>query len=443
MEECNLNWKEIYKSRLCTAEEAVKSIKSGDTVAFAHAVAEPKVLVDAMVANAAAYKDVEVCHMVTLGKGEYSKVEYKDNFRFNGWFTSPTTRASIAEGHGDFTPVFFHEVPKFIRQGIFDLDVMMVMVSPPDHNGFCCVGVSVDYTMQGIESAKIVLAQVNDQVPVVYGDTFVHVSKIDKFVEASHPLYELGLPKIGEVEEAIGKNCAELIEDGATLQLGIGAIPDAVLHFLKDKKNLGIHSEMISDGVVDLYEAGVINNSEKGLHKGKMIVTFLMGSKRLYDFAANNPAIEMRPVDYVNDPCIVAQNTKLVCINSCLSVDFMGQVVSDSIGTKQFSAVGGQVDFVRGAAMSLDGKGIAIIAMPSVATKKDGSIISKIAPYIDHGAAVTTSRQDVDYVITEYGIARLKGKTLKDRARGLISIAHPDFREELKVEFKKRFNADF
>lgn len=438
-----MNWKEIYNSRLCTAAEAVKNIKSGDRVAFAHAVAEPAELVNAMVANAAAYKDVEVCHMVTLGKGEYTKPEYQENFRFNGWFTSPATRGSIAEGHGDFTPVFFHEVPNYIRKGIFALDVFMVMVSPPDEHGYCCVGVSADYTMQGIESAKIVLAQVNDQVPVVFGDTFVHVSKIDKFVESSHPLFELGLPKIGELELEIGKHCAELVEDGSTLQLGIGAIPDAVLQSLKDKKDLGIHSEMISDGVVDLFEAGVINNSQKGLHKNKMIVTFLMGSKRLYDFARENPAIEMRTVDYVNNPCIVAQNTKLVCINSCLAVDFMGQVVSDSIGIKQFSGVGGQVDFVRGAAMSLDGKGKAIIAMPSVATKKDGSMVSKITPYIDHGAAVTTSRNDVDYIVTEYGIAELKGKTLKERARNLINIAHPEFREELKAEFEKRFCAKF
>ena len=438
-----MNWKELYDSRICTAEEAVKEIKSGDRVVFAHAVAEPAILVDAMVANAAEYKDVEVCHMVTLGKGAYSKPEMKEHFRFNGWFTSPSTRDSIAQGHGDFTPVFFHEVPNYIRKGIFAIDVFMVAVSPPDEHGFCCVGVSADYTMQGIESAKIVLAEVNDQIPTVFGDTFVHVSKIDKFVINSHPLFELGLPKIGEVELAIGQNCAELVEDGSTLQLGIGAIPDAVLQSLKDKKDLGIHSEMISDGVVDLFEAGVINNSKKGLNRNKMIVTFLMGSKRLYDFADKNPALEMRTVDYVNNPVVVAQNTNMVCINSCLAVDFMGQVVSDSIGIRQFSGVGGQVDFVRGAAMSLDGKGKAIIAMPSVATKKDGTLVSKITPYIDHGAAVTTSRNDVDYIVTEYGIAEMKGKTLKQRARNLINIAHPDFREQLKEEFEKRFCAKF
>lgn len=438
-----MDWKQIYKERLCTAEEAVQCIKSGDKVAFAHAVAEPTVLVDAMVANAKAYKDVEVNHMVSLGKGEYSKVEYKDNFRVNSWFAGASTRGCMAQGHGDFTPVFFHEIPGYMRKGLFKINVFMVTVSPPDEHGFCCVGVSCDYTMQAIESADIVIAEVDDQVPVVYGDAFVHVSKIDKFVESSRPLPELGLPNIGETELAIGRYCAELIEDGATLQLGIGAIPDAVLHALDDKKDLGIHSEMISDGVVDLYEAGIINNSKKGLNRGKMIISFLMGTKRLYDFADHNPAVEMRTVDYVNHPVIVAQNTKLVSINSCISVDFMGQIVSDSIGIKQFSGVGGQVDFIRGASMSLDGKGKAIIAMPSVTKKKDGTLISKITPYIELGAAVTTSRNDSDYIITEYGIAPLKGKTLKDRARNLINVAHPNFRDELKEEFEKRFNAKF
>ena len=438
-----MDWKTIYESRKCSADEAVRSIKSGDTVVLAHAVAEPPILVDAMVKNADAYRNVEVCHMVTMGKGEYSKPEYKDNFTFNGWFCSATTRDSTAQGHGDFTPVFFHAVPSYMRKGIIDVDVFMVMVSPPNKNGYCCTGVSSDYTYQGIKSARTVLAEVNDQVPTVFGDTFIHVSEIDKFVETSHPLPELPLPNIGEVEKAIGQNCAELIEDGATLQLGIGAIPDAVLHSLNDKKDLGIHSEMISDGVVDLFEAGVVNCSKKSINKGKMTITFLMGTKRLYDFADNNPIVELKTVDYVNDPYVIAQNSKLVSINASISVDFMGQVVSDSIGIRQFSGVGGQVDFVRGAFMSTDGLGKAIIAMPSVAKKKDGSMISKITPYIDQGAAVTTSRNDVDYIVTEHGIAEMKGKTLKQRARNLIAVAHPSFREELKEEFEKRFNAKF
>lgn len=442
-EDLSMDWKAIYDSRKCTAKEAVNKIHSGDTVVLAHAVAEPPLLVEAMVANKEAYKNVTISHMVTLGKGEYSLPENKEHFTFRGWFTSATTRKSLEQGHGQFVPVFFHEIPGMIRKGIFKVDVFMVMVSPPDENGFCSVGVSSDYTMQAMKSAKIVLAEVNDQVPVVYGDTFVHVNQIDAFVESSHPLPEIGVPKIGEVETAIGKNCASLVEDGSTLQLGIGAIPDAVLSQLKDKKHLGIHSEMISDGVVDLYEAGVVDCSQKSIDNGKMTVTFLMGTKRLYDFCNKNPMVEMKPVDYVNHPSIVAQSSKLVCINACLEVDFMGQVVSDAIGIRQFSGVGGQVDFVRGAAMSLDGMAKAIIAMPSTASMKDGSKVSKIVPYIAHGAAVTTSRHDVDYIVTEYGIAQMKGKSLQERARALIEIAHPDFREELGKEFEKRFHVEF
>lgn len=430
-----MNWKEIYEEKLCSPEEAVNAIKSGDKVFFAHCVAEPPALVEAMVANAAAYEHVEIRHMVSLGKGDYTQEQYKDNFTMNSLFAGASTRRCIAEGYGEFTPVFFHEVPGFIRRRIWDIDVLLVMVSPPDEHGYCSTGVSSDYTMQAAKSAKIVLAQVNDQMPVVYGDTFIHVSELSSIVEVSQPLAELKPPTIGPVEEAIGKHCASLIEDGSTLQLGIGAIPDAVLGQLGHKQHLHIHSEMISDGVVDLYESGAI--------EGKMTVTFLMGTKRLYDFVHQNPAVEMRPVDYVNHPVVVAQQPKLVSINSCLQVDFMGQVVSDSIGTKQFSGVGGQVDFVRGAAMSLDEKGKAIIAMPSVTVKKDGTMISKIVPFIDHGAAVTTSRNDVDYVITEYGIARLKGKCLKDRARQLIEIAHPDVQDELKRQFEERFRAAF
>ena len=437
-----MNWKEIYESKLCSPKEAVQSIKSGDRVVLAHCIGEPRDLVNAMVDNAAAYKDVTISHMVSLGSGAYSLPEYKENFRWDGWFTGGSTRKCLELGNGDFVPVFFHEVPVLMRQGHFPIDVMMVMVSPPDQHGYCCVGVSSDYTMQGIRSAKTVLAEVNDNMPVIYGDTFVHVSEFDKIVEASYPLAELPLPKVGPVEEAIGKNCATLIEDGSTLQLGIGAIPDAVLSQLKHKKDLGIHSEMISDGVVDLVEAGAINCSKKSIHPGKILITFLMGTKRLYDFCAKNPMVEMRTVDYVNNPCIVAQNSKMVCINSCLQVDFMGQVVSDSIGIRQFSGVGGQVDFVRGAAMSLDGKGKAIIAMPSVTIKKDGTMISKIVPYVDHGAAVTTSRNDVDYVVTEYGIAQLRGRNLRDRARLLIEIAHPDVREELRKAFLERFGTE-
>lgn len=438
-----LNWREEYKKKLTTAEEAVKLIKSGDKVVLTHAVSEPLVLLDAMVANANDYRDVEISCMVNLGKGEFTKPEYKDCFKFNGWFLSACTRSCVAEKRGDFTPVFFHEVPNYIRRDIFHVDVCLAMVSPPDEHGYCNLGVSADYSVQAIRSAKTAIAQINDQVPVTYGDTFIHISEFVACVEHSQPLPDLKLPHIGEVELTIGKNCATLVPDGATLQLGIGAIPDAVLQSLKDKKNLGIHSEMISDGVVDLYEAGVINNTQKSINKGKMIVTFLMGTKRLYDFAHQNPVLEMRTVDYVNSPIVIAQNSNMICINSALSVDFMGQIVSECIGDMQFSGVGGQVDFMRGAAMAIDQKGKGIIAMPSVTVKKDGTMISKITGCVQQGAAVTTSRQDADYVVTEYGIAELKGKTLRQRAKNLIAIAHPKFREELKEIYTKKFGDTF
>ncbi len=435
-----MSWKELYESKKMTAKEAVNMIKSNDKVIFGHCICEPTCLVDAMVENHDAYRNVQISHMVSLGKGEYTRPEYKDNFTFHGLFLGAGTRECVASGYGDFIPVYFSDIPRWIRNGTLEYDVCLVQLSAPNEKGYCNLGVESGYTYQAIKSAKTVIAQINENVPRAYGDTNIHISELDAVVECNMPLFESQPPKIGEVETAIGKYCASLIEDGSTLQLGIGAIPDAVLAELKDRKHLGIHSEMIADGVIDLVEAGAIDCSEKSLHKGKMIVTFLMGTKRLYDFADNNPMLELKPVDYVNDPTIVAKNNKMVSINSALQVDFMGQVVACSIGTKQFSGVGGQVDFVRGTAMAEDGKGISIIAMPSITTKRDGTIISKIKPYIDNGAAVTTNRYDVDYIVTEYGIAKLRGKTLKERALALIEIAHPSVREELKEAYKIRFN---
>lgn len=428
-----MSWQKIYESRKCSAEEAVKKIQNGDRVLLSNAVGEPFPLVQAMVANKENYKNITVSQMVTMGDGAYSKAENADVFTFEGWFISGSTRNSLKEGHGEFVPVYLHQVPTFIKNDIFHVDVMMVMVSPPDENGFVSTGLSCDYTVQGIESARTVLAEVNRQAPHVCGGTKIHVSQIDAFVETDRPLPELAIPQIGEVEQQIGKYCASLVEDGSTLQLGIGAIPDAVLYELKNKKHLGIHSEMISDGVVDLFEAGVIDNTEKTLHRGKIVATFLMGTKKLYDFAKDNPVVEMLPADYVNNPVVIAQNSKMISINSCIQVDLFGQVASDMLGVHQFSGVGGQVDFVRGTAMALDGKGKSIIAMSSVVEKKNGEMISKIVPSLPEGTAVTTSRQDVDYVVTEYGIAKLKGKTLLERGKALISIAHPKFRTELEA----------
>lgn len=435
-----MSWKDEYKSKLCTAAEAVKSIKSGDHVFFGHCVGESKLLAEAMVANAAAYKNVTVHHMVSLSPGAYTAPEYAENFRCDLIFCGGGTRNAIAEGRGDFTPCFFHEYPILIRKGVIPCDVLMTLVSKPDDEGYVSLGTSVDYTYQCVKTAKVVIAQVNDQMPYTYGEK-VHISELTHIVEASEPLFENLGGKIGEVEEKIGEYCATLIEDGSTLQLGIGAIPDAVMLFLGDKKDLGIHSEMISDGTLALFEKGVITNKMKNFDKGKMTVTFLMGSKKLYDFCDHNPAVEVRPVDYVNHPAVIMKQYKMVSINSAIQVDLQGQIVADSMGLKQFSGVGGQVDFIRGAAMGEDGK--AIIAMPSVTVKKDGTMISKITPLITEGAAVTTSRNDADYVVTEYGIAPLKGQNLRTRARNLINIAHPDFRESLAAEFEKRFHEKF
>ena len=436
-----MDWKEYYSSRLTTAEEAVKLIKSNDKVVLAHDVGEPPVLVDAMVANHAAYKNVEISHMFTLGKGEYCKPEYKENFHPNLWFLSGQTRKCVEEGYGDFTPLFFHEVPGLMRDGTIQVDVAMIMVTPPDKHGYVSTGVSGDYTVQAVKSAKTVIAQINKNVPFTFGDAVFHISEIDAFVEADTPLPELPEAKIGPAEEAIGKYCAELVNDGDTLQLGIGAIPDAVCHQLVNKKHLGIHSEMLGDGQVVLYEAGAIDNSQKGIDVGKFVFNFVMGSKKTYDFLDKNTACLLKAVDYVNHPMIIAKNPNMVSINGGIGVDFYGQVAADTIGYRQFSAVGGQVDFIRGAAMGKNGR--AIIAMPSVAKKKDGSMVSKITPLLSEGQVVTTSRHDTDYIVTEYGIAKLKGKTVKDRARALINIAHPDFRDGLKDEFEKMFKVKF
>ena len=433
-----MNWQEVYKSKVVSPKLAAAKIKSGDRVVTAHACSEPIDVIAAMIETKENYRDVEIVHMVSLGKGQYVKAGMEPYFHHNALFVGGGTRDSIAEGRADYTPCFFYKIPELFKLGTLPVDVAIIQVSTPDEHGFCSYGLSNDYTKPATECSKLVIAEVNTHMPRVMGDNFIHISDINYIVETSNPIIELKPAKIGDIEKIIGENCAKLIEDGSTLQLGIGAIPDAVLLFLKDKKDLGIHSEMISDGVVELVEAGVITNKMKTLHPGKIIVTFLMGSKRLFDFADNNPMISMHSVDYVNDPVVIMQNYKMVCINSCIQVDLMGQVVSESIGLKQFSGVGGQVDFTRGAAMAKGGK--SIIAMPSTASK---GTKSRIVPLLDEGAAVTTSRNDVHYVVTEYGIAELKGKTLSERGRALIGIAHPSFRVELIKEWENRFNRNF
>ena len=432
-----MNLKEIYESKLITAEKAAEKIKSGNRVVIGHAVGEPTAVIDAMVANCQAYENVEIVHMVAMNKSEYAKPGMEKHFRHNSLFVGGNTREAVSSGRADFTPCYFSEVPKLFREEL-PVDVAIIQVTAPDKHGYCSYGVSNDYTKPAAECAKLVIAEVNNKMPRTMGDNFIHVSEIDYIVEFDHQVVELSPPKIGDVEKAIGENCASLVEDGSTLQLGIGAIPDAVLLFLKDKKDLGIHSEMISDGVVELVEAGVINCKAKTIHKGKIVVTFLMGTQRLYDFANDNPMVEMYPVDYVNDPIVIMKNSKMVSINSCVQVDLMGQVASESIGLKQISGVGGQIDFVRGSNMCKDGK--SIMAMSSTAAHGK---ISKIVSLLDDGSAVTTGRNDVNYVVTEYGVAKLKGKNLKDRATALINIAHPNFRSGLIQEFENRFKCKF
>lgn len=424
-----MDWKSDYASKVVTAAEALRVVKSGDRVVFAHACGEPLDLVDALVARAGELEHVEINHMVAMGKGEYAKPEHARSFFHKSLFVGASTRDAVHEGRGDYIPVFFSEIPKLFCEGYLPPDVALIHVSPPDKHGFCSFGISVDYTKPAAQVATTVIAQVNPNMPRTHGDSFIHVSEIDLVVESEQPIIELPPPKIGPVEEAIGKNIASLVEDGSCLQLGIGGIPDAVLLFLHQKNDLGIHSEMFSEGVVDLYNEGVITNAAKKYHPGKMVATFLMGTRRLYDFVDDNPVVNMLPVNITNDPYVIAQNDRVVAINSALQVDLMGQVVADAMGPVQFTGIGGQVDFVRGAARSRDGK--AIIALPSTAKK---GTVSRIVAALAPGTAVTTMRADVDYVVTEHGIAHLRGKGLRERAEALLEVAHPDFRDQIREE---------
>jgi 4-hydroxybutyrate CoA-transferase len=426
------NWKSIYHNKIASAEQALQSVKSGDRVVTGHACGEPPTLVEALIARAPELCNVEIVHMVAMGPAKYAQPGMESSFRHNALFVGGSTRKAVEEKRADYTPCFFSEIPRLFRGKILPVDVALIQVTPPDENGFCSYGLSVDYTMAAAECATTVIAQMNRNLPRT-GGAKIHLDAINFIVEQDEPLIELKAPVISDIEKMIGENVAGLIPDGATLQLGIGAIPDAVLLFLTDKKDLGIHSEMFSDGVVVLAEAGVITNKKKTINPGKFMAAFLMGTRKLYDFIDNNPDVELHPVDYINDPYVVGMHENMMSINSALQVDLMGQVNAEMIGSRQFSGIGGQVDFVRGVSRSKNGK--SIIALPSTAS---GGKISRIACELDRGAAVSTSRNDVHHIVTEYGVANLRGKSLRERAKALIAIAHPDFRAALTEEAKNK-----
>ncbi|MDR1043416.1 MAG: 4-hydroxybutyrate CoA-transferase [Clostridiales Family XIII bacterium] len=420
-----------YTYKAVAAEEALKAVKSGDTVVFHASANEPKALVDALVGRAPELRDVTIIHMTSLGEGKYTLPEFEKNFRHNGLFISAPTRAAVNGGRADYTPTSYSEVPKLFEEGIIPINIFLMQVPPPDKHGYCSFGLTVDYAKAAAKAADIVIAQINRCMPHTGGEK-IHVDTFNYIVEKDEPISELTPPNVGDVEREIAKNVASLIPDGATLQLGIGAIPDTVLSFLDDKKDLGIHSEMFSDGVVDLAEAGVITNKKKAIRQGKFVATFLMGTQKLYSFVDHNPEVEMLSVDFVNDPYIIGRNENLISINSALQVDLTGQVNAETLGTKHFTGIGGQLDFVRGANRSKGGK--SIIALPSTAA---GGKMSRICNDFGPGAAVTTPRGDVQYIVTEYGIANLKGKCLSQRIHELINIAHPKFQKELLAEAKK------
>jgi acetyl-CoA hydrolase len=429
-----VHWVDLYRKRVKPAEEAVKAISSGDHVWIHGGCNNPEELIRALVQRAGELENVEVIHILTFGRADYVESEYQKSFRHRALFTGHNVRKAVNDGRADFVPVYLSMIPRLLSEGILPVDVAIIHISPPDEHGFCSFGVGIECTKAAAERARTVIALVNKQMPRALGDAFIHVSKLTHVVEVDRPILELPqVTEIGDVSRSIGAHIAELIEDGSTLQMGIGEIPDAVLLFLKAKRHLGIHTEMFSDGVVELFESGVITNEAKTLHRGKIVASFVLGSRKTFDFLDNNPFCEFHPSDYVNDPFIIAQNEKMVAINSALAVDITGQVCADSIGRSIYSGFGGQVDFIRGAARSKGGK--PVIALPS--TAKDGTL-SRIVDSLAEGSGVVTNRADVHYVVTEHGVASLFGKCLRERAQELIAIAHPDFRDELRAAARRR-----
>jgi acetyl-CoA hydrolase len=432
-----LSWQEKYKSKVLSSDDALNVVKSGDKIVIQPGCAAPMELIRALVRKKDDLTGVELYHILIVGKLPYLEEGMEKHFEHKAFFIGGNARKAVSEGRANFIPIFLSEVTLLFKRGIIVPDIALINVSPPDDHGYCSYGIDVGNIKTPTEKAKVVIAQINHEMPRGLGNSFIHLNKIDYIVEHDEPLMELpqvdpnASKEVLAAYDKIGQYIAEMIEDGSTLQMGIGAIPDSVMRYLKDHKDLGIHTEMFSDGIIDLVEDGIINGENKALHPGKIIAGFVLGTKRAFDFIDNNPIFEFHPQEYVNDPFIISKNNKMVAINSAIEIDLTGQVCSDSIGTKFYSGIGGQVDFIRGAAHSEGGK--PIIALPS--TTKDLKI-SRIVPTLKNGAGVVTSRGDVHYVVTEYGVAYLFGKTIQDRAKSLIKIAHPKFREEL-TEFAK------
>jgi 4-hydroxybutyrate CoA-transferase len=421
-----MHWIEDYRAKVKTADEAVKAIRSGQRVLLHQGCAEPETLVEAMLRLAPELRDVEVFHMATMGSAAYTLPQYAGHFRHSAMFIGANVREAVQHGRADYTPIFLHEIEALFRNGAIPIDVALIQCTPPDDYGYMSLGVGVDVTLTGANCARHLIVEVNDRMPRTQGDTFLHVSKAHSIVETSHPLAEYKKCEITELHHTIARHVAGLIPDGATIQTGIGGIPEAVLLALRGHKDLGVHTEMFSDEIIDLIELGVITSDRKTIHPHKVIAGFVLGTRRLFDFIDDNPIFEFHPTAYTNDPFVIAQNDRMIAINSAIEVDLTGQVCADSIGNLPYSGFGGQVDFIRGAARSKGG--VPIIALPS---SGKGGQFSRIVATLKPGAGVVTSRGDVHYVVTEYGVAYLHGKNLRQRATALIAIAHPNFRDEL------------
>ncbi len=426
-----MKWVDLYKQRVVSADQAVQAVQSGNRIFLTGNCSVPTLALEALVRRAPHLTNVEICHALTVGSADYVSPEMEGHLQVNALFIGPNVRKAVQEGRADFTPVLLSEFPLLFKEGYLPVDVAMVHLSPPDEHGFCSFGVEVGLSKSIAEASKVIIAEVNEQMPRTLGDSFIHINKLDYIIPVNYPLPEVPMGGAGDkVVETIAGHIAELIPDGATMQMGIGAIPDAVLNFLYDKKDLGVHTELFSDGVIELVEAGVLTNAQKTHHPGKIIDGFILGNKRLYNWCHNNPLIEFHRTEYVNDPFVIAQNDKMVAINSALEIDLTGQVCADSIGPKLYSGVGGQLDFIYGASRSKGG--VPIIALPSKAKN-----FSRIVAMLKQGAGVVTSRNHVRYIVTEYGIADLYGKTIRQRATSLIQIAHPEFRDELERQAKE------